>query len=465
MATVVRLAEQNWQQPAQIAFADTPKSGRRVQIYVGMALTDVVAITAGFALAGILWQQHILSEYVTDPLKGILPFYLIAAAHRGSYSVAALHSWTRGLRAAISALFLAALAVVALGFLWKISSEFSRLTILSGVLFASVFLSATRRAMNSVAAASLPGGPLAEVVLTDAQGRYVGATQRVLDIRALGLAPRLDCPDSLDRLGRLLGNADRVVVDCALEDRQAWTFALKGAGVDVEILIPEVEQMGVLDINRHHGQLTAVVARGTLAMRQRILKRAFDLAFTFWLLPPLLLITVVVAVLIKLDDGGPVFFLQKRIGHRNRLFSMYKFRSMRAERLDATGARSTSRDDDRITKIGRFLRSTSLDELPQLFNVLRGDMSIVGPRPHAVASTAGNELFWAVDQRYWHRHAAKPGLTGLAQVRGFRGATETQADLINRVQSDLEYVSGWSLWRDLRILAATAKVVVHSNAY
>ena len=118
-----------------------------------------------------------------------------------------------------------------------------------------------------------------------------------------------------------------------------------------------------------------------------------------------------------------------------------------------------------MTRIGRFIRATSIDELPQLFNILRGDMSFVGPRPHAIGSLAGDQLFWEVDQRYHHRHVCKPGLTGLAQVRGFRGATHRREDLINRLRADLEYVNGWSLMRDIMILFATLKVVVHRNAF
>jgi lipopolysaccharide/colanic/teichoic acid biosynthesis glycosyltransferase len=147
------------------------------------------------------------------------------------------------------------------------------------------------------------------------------------------------------------------------------------------------------------------------------------------------------------------------------MFKMMKFRSMRSEASDGGGTRSTGRSDDRITAVGRFIRRTSIDELPQLFNVLWGHMSIVGPRPHALGSRAEDLLFWEIDRRYWHRHAAKPGLTGLAQVRGFRGATNHRDDLTNRLDADLEYLNNWSLWKDIKIAIMTLKVVVHNNAY
>jgi lipopolysaccharide/colanic/teichoic acid biosynthesis glycosyltransferase len=106
-----------------------------------------------------------------------------------------------------------------------------------------------------------------------------------------------------------------------------------------------------------------------------------------------------------------------------------------------------------------------MDELPQLINVLKGEMSLVGPRPHAIASTAENSLFWNIDGRYWQRGAVKPGITGLAQVRGYRGATRTTSDVMNRVNSDLEYLVQWSIWRDVKILVRTASVLAHQNAF
>lgn len=115
--------------------------------------------------------------------------------------------------------------------------------------------------------------------------------------------------------------------------------------------------------------------------------------------------------------------------------------------------------------VGCFIRATSIDELPQFLNVLFGDMSVVGPRPHAIYSTAEELLFWEIDKRYWHRHACKPGITGLAQIMGLRGATERCRDLIDRVSADLDYLNSWSLSRDVLILLRTLGVIFHRNAY
>jgi lipopolysaccharide/colanic/teichoic acid biosynthesis glycosyltransferase len=213
------------------------------------------------------------------------------------------------------------------------------------------------------------------------------------------------------------------------------------------------------------GRPTLVVSRGALALRDRILKRTFDLCVS---VPLILLgapIFLAVAIAIKLDSPGPVFFRQPRVGLGNRQFQVLKFRSMRVDMLDTNASKLTQVADPRVTRIGDFLRRTSLDEIPQLLNVVRGEMSIVGPRPHATGALAGDELYWLVDSRYWDRHAAKPGITGLAQVRGFRGTTFEKSDLIDRLQADLEYLTGWSLWRDTAILFSTAKVLLHKNAF
>jgi lipopolysaccharide/colanic/teichoic acid biosynthesis glycosyltransferase len=153
------------------------------------------------------------------------------------------------------------------------------------------------------------------------------------------------------------------------------------------------------------------------------------------------------------------------VGKNNNQFKLLKFRSMEVGVCDHDGDRSASRNDDRTTRVGKFIRATSIDELPQILNVIAGEMSIVGPRPHALGSTAENMLFWHIDNRYFHRHAVKPGMTGLAQVRGFRGATAMRNDLTNRLHADLEYLLGWTIWRDFKIIAKTFAVIVHPNAF
>ncbi len=178
---------------------------------------------------------------------------------------------------------------------------------------------------------------------------------------------------------------------------------------------------------------------------------------------PLMLL---IALAIKLDSRGPVVFKQRRQGFNNELFEVWKFRTMYASVADADCEVQTTKDDPRVTPVGWFLRKLSLDELPQLINVLRGDMSLVGPRPHAVATKAEGRPFSEVVDRYASRHRVKPGITGWAQVNGWRGETDTIEKIKKRVEYDLYYIDNWSVWLDLLILLKTIFVLIRNeNAY
>ena len=173
-----------------------------------------------------------------------------------------------------------------------------------------------------------------------------------------------------------------------------------------------------------------------------------------------------IALAVRLDSPGPVLFRQRRVGFNNREFYVLKFRTMYHEHTDHEAQRQVREGDPRVTPVGAVLRRTSLDELPQLFNVLRGEMSFIGPRPHAPGTRAGGKRFDEVVSHYAARHRVKPGLTGLAQVRGWRGPTETEEKLIRRLESDLEYIENWSLWLDFVILLRTLLAVARMrNAY
>ncbi len=164
-----------------------------------------------------------------------------------------------------------------------------------------------------------------------------------------------------------------------------------------------------------------------------------------------------IAIAIKLTSPGPVLFSQHRYGYHNRLFRIYKFRTMHMHLGDRAGTRQATRDDPRVTRIGRLLRSTSLDELPQLLNVLKGDMSLVGPRPHVPGMLANGMLYEELVPYYFQRHTVRPGITGLAQVNGFRGDTTKATDAIGRVDHDLNYIENWSPWMDVKIILKTCK--------
>jgi polysaccharide biosynthesis protein PslA len=166
-------------------------------------------------------------------------------------------------------------------------------------------------------------------------------------------------------------------------------------------------------------------------------------------------VMLMVALAIKLDSPGPVFFRQRRHGFNNEAILVWKFRSMRHEAADAKAARQVTANDDRVTKVGKFIRKTSLDELPQLFNVLRGEMSMVGPRPHAIGMKSGDVESEKLVARYAHRHRMKPGVTGWAAINGSRGPVDTAELVQERVALDIEYIERQSFWLDLYIIAMT----------
>jgi lipopolysaccharide/colanic/teichoic acid biosynthesis glycosyltransferase len=169
---------------------------------------------------------------------------------------------------------------------------------------------------------------------------------------------------------------------------------------------------------------------------------------------------LVIGLLIKLDSRGPVFFKQKRLGANNLPFNLLKFRSMYVEHEDPFGHQLTRAGDPRITRVGRFLRMASLDELPQLINVLRGDMSLVGPRPHPLGASAAGISYARAISEYPIRHRVKPGITGWAQVNGWRGETTTIEQIQRRFEHDLYYVENWSLGFDFLILGRTVFAVL-----
>jgi Undecaprenyl-phosphate glucose phosphotransferase len=208
--------------------------------------------------------------------------------------------------------------------------------------------------------------------------------------------------------------------------------------------------------------VTMQVLRPPLSQIQRTAKRVFDVVVSATGLVVLSPLLALVAIAIKLDSRGPVLFRQTRHGYNNETIRVFKFRSM-TKLEDGDSFVQAARNDSRITRFGAILRSTNIDELPQLINVLRGDMSIVGPRPHA---TAHNKMFEGKISVFSRRHVVKPGITGWAQVNGYRGATDTLEKMQRRVEHDLYYIDNWSFWLDLRIMIMTVfSKTAYTNAY
>ena len=205
------------------------------------------------------------------------------------------------------------------------------------------------------------------------------------------------------------------------------------------------------------------IASRPLGEWQLVQKAAFDWVLGSVMLVALFPVLLLVSAAVRLDSPGPALFRQRRRGYNNTTFEVLKFRTMFTHLSDANADRQTTQGDPRITRLGHFLRRTSLDELPQLINVLRGEMSLVGPRPHAVNTKAGDQLFADAVADYTLRYRIKPGITGWAQVNGWRGETRTREQIEGRVAHDLHYIDNWSLLLDFRILVLTVLREINSK--
>jgi Undecaprenyl-phosphate glucose phosphotransferase len=196
------------------------------------------------------------------------------------------------------------------------------------------------------------------------------------------------------------------------------------------------------------------------------LKSAMDRCIALVAMIVLSPVMLAVAIAVRLESKGPIIFKQKRFGFNNELIEVFKFRSMYTDMTDATASKLVTKNDPRVTRVGRIIRKSSLDELPQLFNVMTGQLSLVGPRPHPTKAKAAGALYDEVVEGYFARHKVKPGITGWAQINGWRGETDTQEKLEQRVKHDLDYIDRWSLGLDLYIIAKTPFALLKTeNAY
>jgi exopolysaccharide biosynthesis polyprenyl glycosylphosphotransferase len=441
----------------------------RARLYLLCLLGDLAGLFLSFLLANWLVLGALLGEpgkpHGLVMFAMIAPLYILLAVQGGAYGIHMLDNIRRGIVRGLLALAQAALLMLLIVYLGKIAEQLSRLTFVTGLGFSAVGVALVRLAIGRLGARLLGEVPHLTAVIMDGVDIETRPHMELIDAASAKLHPERHDADMAARLAAAVGMAERVIVACPMERMGDWSVALKSLSARGEIVVPELLRFAPARVDEFDGQPTIIVAGGPFQFRDRIIKRIFDIVVATMATIAVSPVLLAAAIAVKLTSPGPVIFKQPRIGRDARPFNIYKFRSMRSEASDRKADKLTARDDDRVTSVGRFLRRTSIDELPQLFNVLRGDMSIVGPRPHAAAAKAGDSLYWEVDERYWERHCIKPGMTGLAQVRGHRGSTDHHQDLIDRLQSDLEYVTQWSIWRDLRIIVATIGVLVHHKAY
>lgn len=301
--------------------------------------------------------------------------------------------------------------------------------------------------------------------------RIVSAYRAPLDNRRTthaGILVRGDAADLVQH--SRAGVFDLVVV--ALPPQESETAVgvvrmLAGSVCDVSVLFDmQPTQPAGTRLEHLGGGFHLVVAPHALSGWQAIQKSVLDTVLGTLLLIIALPALAIVALAIRLDSEGPVLFRQERCGRNHQKFQILKFRTMYKTCEDQHAERQATRHDDRVTRVGRWLRRTSLDELPQLINVLRGEMSLVGPRPHALGTRAGQRRLEDIVDNYGMRHCVKPGITGLAQVKGCRGALYFDQQVIQRVAYDLQYIEQWSLGLDLKLLCQTIVTCLRSrNAY
>ena len=380
------------------------------------------------------------------------------------------------------------LAGLSLVFLSKTSSNFSRIWLVTWFLMAASGLATGRLVIRNFIArwaardrlrrqvAIIGSGSSARRLLEECRSSWREEIHVVgiFDDRQTRVPTELDGVSVLGSIDALITLVRTAIIDeiivalpCSAADRiNYFAERLRGLPVDMRLWIDvSTRKLAIREIEYRAGAVVATIADRPIKHWSAILKRIEDVTFSTIFLLIAAPIILVLAIAIRLDSPGPVFFRQKRFGFNNEIIEVLKFRTMFVDQCDVSGAARTRRGDQRVTRVGRVLRQTSLDELPQLFNVLAGTMSLVGPRPHPLEMKAADRLYHEAVSEYFARHRVRPGITGLAQVSGFRGEIDTMEKAQKRLDLDLRYIDNWSLSLDLKIISRTFWHLSDKNAY
>jgi polysaccharide biosynthesis protein PslA len=472
-----------------------PRRARRV--LSGRMVSDTVMLfdLAAILGAGVASYETYVGHLIGAPASPDRAQYLLAEAlaallfavlcqYRRAYRLDSLTDLPRQLRVVVGNLLLAIATLAVACFLAKVSATFSRGWALLWLASAASILGAGRCTVAAGVKHLIRAGHLRRRCAVIGDGSALAPLLTALrdggeePAEVLGIFPYgqpagpigaalqpADAVADLVAMLRLLP-LDEIII--AVPDdgngARALIERLKVLPVDIRVSLPSIAHQLPVRGTSMIGSLPLIdVAVGPLKHWQMLFKSSFDrvAALTLVILfGPLLLL---IALLIKLDSRGPVLFIQERFGFNNNVVRVMKFRTMHVEQADPSGGSRTVRGDLRVTRVGRMLRAHSLDELPQLLNVLRGEMSLVGPRPHALAMKAGDRLYHEVVSDYFARHRVKPGITGWAQVNGLRGEIASLQQARQRVEYDLYYIEHWSFWLDLKILLKSAKEMLSSE--
>jgi Undecaprenyl-phosphate glucose phosphotransferase len=457
------------------------RSGARVNFGASstvLAIVESIVVIAAAVLAkyfyidGMLDQQQELWPYVLPAPVMAFNLYLFLK-QMGLHDPDALIAHEVGYGNVLGALAMAFLVLLGMLYIVKSAEFYSRAWVLLWFALSAVGLLAVRvRAMRR-ARAHLKSGLLRHRVALFGAADFITVLKGQLEMASPAIivehlyAPGKSKPERQGirgGLGELIEDLarnrfDSVIIGAPVASSEVVQDAIKTlSAYSAELLLcTELEPFPVsVQGTRTFGRLRAnVIDLVPLSERGRLQKLTLDYSVAFVGLVLLAPLFALIAMAIKLDGPGPVFFKQRRYGQNNQVFKIFKFRTMVVAEDGAT-VNQAKRNDPRVTRVGRLLRRTSIDELPQLINVILGDMSLVGPRPHALAH---DEIFEKQLDRFSRRRRVRPGLTGWAQVHGFRGETTTVEEIRGRTAHDLYYIDNWSIWFDIEILTRTVFVL------
>jgi Undecaprenyl-phosphate glucose phosphotransferase len=468
------------------------KSLTHAALFCAICLTDVAVIVTTAWLTGAAY--HLVVYRYAGETESFLEVGALSAAifvilnvFRGEYSLPNFFAFKPHLRRTIKLWNVTFICLLAVGFLAQTTVVYSRGWIVVFYLSTACVLLALRYLfVQATIHGSRAGLIFAQRIFLVGTGKHVGDFMARYEPQRLGvnvvgchfLTPvEPGAPAQVQREA-FAGDIDAAVNGARSVEPDAIFLVMPWSATDaisrcaesfqslpVEIhLGPEqvLDRFENIQLSKIGPMASLQLTRLPLSRLERFEKRAFDLISAGAALLLLTPVLIIVAIMIKLDSAGPVFFLQHRYGFNQKPFRIIKFRTMRTLE-DGDLIPQAKRDDPRVTKIGAWLRRWNIDEIPQLFNVLKGDMSLVGPRPHALSHNHEYERRIAL---YARRHNVKPGITGWAQIHGFRGETDSDDKMAARVEFDLYYIDNWSLWLDLQILIRTVfSPSSYRNAY
>ena len=454
------------------------------------AIDGVVVFLAGMIIYLLYVEKNSESTIIYASACAVTALLTVGTFYiSGLYEIDSAENREKRLIKIVVSCGCAFLAIIVLAFALKISAGFSRVWLFSWFIASTLLIVFTRSFGDSQLRRLAMSGRLSRnVVIVGATGlakRFIECMENRKDpwICILGIFEDRKDRGSLDICQYpILGNLDNLIEWAQKHRIDDVVIALPWRAEDR--LLGIIEKLEILPIRLslcpdiigykfvQHGY-SCLCGVPVLNIFQKPVagwsfgaKTIEDRVLAALLLVVMLPVMGFIALCIKLDSPGPVFFRQKRYGFNNQVIDVVKFRTLRFEQQDDLAKQLVTRNDPRVTRVGRFLRHMSLDELPQLLNVLTGQMSIVGPRPHALNASAEGRLYAEVVEKYAIRHKVKPGITGWAQVNGWRGETDTEEKIRKRVEHDLYYIKNWSLTLDLTIILRTPwSLLKGNNAY